>query len=128
MEGSSILPLTRGQTADWPDNVFIQISESQVGRAIRTSRWKYSVSAPEKNAWKDRDSDRYTEEYLYDLEADPYELCNLIGYVSHQEVTMVLRQRLLRYLAEVESAHPEIVTAPKRDSGQRIVTAEEAHL
>ena len=128
MEGRSILPLTRGQTADWPDNVFIQISESQVGRAIRTSRWKYSVSAPEKNAWKDRDSDRYTEEYLYDLEADPYELCNLIGYVSHQEVTMVLRQRLLRYLAEVESAHPEIVTAPKRDSGQRIVTAEEAHL
>ncbi|OUC06808.1 arylsulfatase, partial [Litorilinea aerophila] len=36
MEGRSILPLLRGQAADWPQEVFIQISESQVGRALRT--------------------------------------------------------------------------------------------
>jgi len=38
MQGRSILPLVRGQTDGWPDDVFMQISESQCGRAIRTTR------------------------------------------------------------------------------------------
>ena len=49
MQGRSILPLLRGQAVDWPEEVFIQISESQVGRAVRTRRWKYGVDAPDKN-------------------------------------------------------------------------------
>jgi arylsulfatase A-like enzyme len=128
MEGRSILPLTRGKAVDWPDDIFIQISESQVGRAVRTSRWKYSVSAPSRNAWLESTSDCYVEEYLYDLEADPHELCNLIGYESHREVATVLRERLLRYLRKVEDTRPEILSAPVRESGQRIVTAEETRL
>ena len=70
----------------WPEEVFIQISESQVGRAIRTQRWKYGVDAPDKDGWRDPGSDRYVEEFLYDLVADPYELTNLIGLQSHAEV------------------------------------------
>jgi arylsulfatase A-like enzyme len=129
MEGHSILPLTRGEEIYWPDDIFIQISESQVGRAIRTSRWKYSVSAPNKNGWAyEYDSDVYAEEFLYDLEADPHELNNLIGYESHQIVTKVLRERLLRYLRKVEGVEPEIQTAAECGSGQRIVTPEEARL
>jgi arylsulfatase A-like enzyme len=129
MEGRSILPLTRGESVDWPDDIFIQISESQVGRAIRTSRWKYSVSAPDKRVWVfEHASDQYKEEFLYDLEADPHELANLIGYDSHQEVAARLRERLLRYLRGVENAEPEILTAPVRESGQRIVTPEEIRI
>ena len=126
MEGRSILPLTCGQTAAWPDDVFIQISESQVGRAIRTSRWKYSVSAPDNNALLDLGANRYIEEFLYDLEADPHELVNLVGLESHQEVTEVLRERLLKYLHRVENSAPEIVPAPLRKSGQRILSPIEA--
>ena len=36
------------QPVEWPDDVFIQISEAQVGRALRTKRWKYGVDAPDK--------------------------------------------------------------------------------
>jgi arylsulfatase A-like enzyme len=128
MEGRSILPLIRDKTIDWPDDVFIQISESQIGRAVRTSRWKYSVSAPGRNAVLESAADCYVEEFLYDLEADPNELCNLIGYASHQEVSAVMRKRLLRYIQEVEGYQPDILSAPIRESGQRIVTTEETML
>lgn len=128
MTGRSLLSLTRDETVDWPDDVFIQISESQIGRAVRTSRWKYSVSAPNKKGWVlEKDSDIYEEEFLYDLEADPHELANLIGLDSHQEVAAVLRKRLLKYLGDVEGATPEIVPAPSRPGGQRFVTAAEAN-
>jgi len=89
MQGCSLMPLLRRQATDWQDDVFIQISESQVGRAVRTWRWKYSVVAPGKSGWEDSASDHYVEDFLYDLEADPYELTNLVGLVSHQEVSQV---------------------------------------
>ena len=108
--------------------MFIQISESQIGRAIRTSRWKYSVCAPGGNAVLENAADCYIEEFLYDLEADPHELCNLIGYASHREVSAVMRKRLLRYIQEVEGYQPDILSAQICESGQRIVTAEETML
>jgi arylsulfatase A-like enzyme len=106
--------------------VFVQISESQVGRAVRTHRWKYSVIAPDKQGWRDPASDHYVEEYLYDLQADPYELTNLIGLESHQEVAAVMRERLLRRLVEAGEPEPTIDPAPTRPSGQRRVSPEEA--
>ena len=53
MQGRSFLRLARGDRAGWPEEVFVQISEAQVGRAVRTERWKYSVSAPDRDAWND---------------------------------------------------------------------------
>jgi len=126
MQGRSVLPLVRGQTQGWPEEVFIQISESQVGRAVRTQRWKYSVVAPDRDGGQDPDADRYVEEFLYDLEADPYELTNLIGLESHREVATVMRQRLVRRMAEVGEAEPAIEPAPARPGGQRRVSSEEA--
>jgi arylsulfatase A-like enzyme len=126
MQGRSILPLVRRQGADWPEEMFVQISEAQVGRAVRTRRWKYSVTAPDKKGSQDPASDRYAEEFLYDLEADPYELANLIGLDSHQEVARVMRERLLRRMVEAGEAEPAIEPAPARPSGQRRVTSEEA--
>ena len=79
MQGRSILPLVKGQDYEWPGEVFVQISESQVGRAIRSKRWKYAVAAPDKDGWKDSCSDSYIEAELYDLMADPDELRNLAG-------------------------------------------------
>ena len=46
-----------GTAKDWAQEVFIQISETQVGRAIRTKRWKYSVWAPERKGNRDSGSD-----------------------------------------------------------------------
>jgi arylsulfatase A-like enzyme len=119
MQGRSILPLLRG-SADWPEEVFVQISESQVGRAVRTQRWKYGVTAPDKNGSKDPSSERYVEEYLYDLQADPYELNNLVGRASHEEVAAVMRQRLLRRMVDAGEAEPVIEPAELRPSWFRV--------
>jgi arylsulfatase A-like enzyme len=127
MEGRSILPLLTGGGGDWPEEVFIQISEAQVGRAVRTRRWKYSVVAPDKHGGRDMNSDHYVEEFLYDLEADPYELTNLIGLESHQPVAQVLRKRLSRRMIEAGEAEPAIELAPSRPSGQRRVDDDELH-
>jgi len=121
MQGRSILPLLQGKRDDWPREVFVQISESQVGRAIRTHRWKYAVTAPDKDPIRDPSSDRYIEQYLYDLKADPYELTNLIGYESHRETADVLRETLIRRMVQAGETAPVIEDHPPQKSGQRKV-------
>lgn len=126
MQGRSILPLTVGNSEGWPEETFVQISEAQVGRAVRTHRWKYGVDAPECHGAQEAGSDRYVEQYLYDLEADPYELCNLIGMTSHQEVAQIMRQRLVRRMVEAGEDAPEILPAEIREGRQRRVSPIEA--
>ena len=48
MRGRPLQELVKGEATDWPEEVFLQIGESQVGRAVRTKKWKYSVRAPGK--------------------------------------------------------------------------------
>jgi arylsulfatase A-like enzyme len=109
MQGHSILPLLNGQTDEWPEEVFIQISESQVGRAIRTQRWKYCVAAWDREAWFDTGSDTYSEHHLYDLENDPHELTNLIELESHRNTAADLRERLIRRMVEAGETAPVII-------------------
>ena len=112
MQGRSLLPLMQNRrAADWPDEVFVQISESQVGRCIRTRRWKYSVEAPGKDPWMDSCSDTYVETFLYDLEHDPHELVNLAGFISHRAVADVMMERLKKKMAEIGEAVPTIIPA-----------------
>ncbi len=110
MQGRSLLPLLRGDDEGWPAEVFIQISESQVGRAIRSRRWKYAVTAPDKDGWNDPGSDSYIETELYDLLADPDELHNRINCESHRAVADVLRARLIRRM--IAAGEPEPIIEP----------------
>jgi arylsulfatase A-like enzyme len=127
MQGRSALPLLRGYSEGWPGEVLVQVSEAEVGRVVRTCRWKYGVVAPGADGNVAPGADRYEERYLYDLLADPWELENLAGLESHREVTEVLRARLLQRMAEAGEAPPQIVPAPSRGSGgQMRVSAEEA--
>ena len=126
MQGRSLMPLLRGGVADWPAEVFVQISEAQVGRAVRTHRWKYGVDAPGEQGRDVAGADLYEEQYLYDLQADPYELNNLVGHESHRETAQVMRERLLRRMEEAGEARPHIKEAEQRRSGQRKVSPEEA--
>jgi arylsulfatase A-like enzyme len=125
MQGRSILPLVRGEQSDWSEEVFVQISESEVGRAVRTQRWKYGVVAPDRDGWGDAASDHYVEAHLYDLLADPYELENLIGFEAYREVSNALRNRLLRCMVEAGEKEPETTLAPTRASGERQASPED---
>jgi len=122
MEGRSILPLVRRENREWPEEVFVQISESQVARAIRTHRWKYCVNAPDRVGWRDAGAERYVEESLYDLHADPYELENLAGVDAFRSVADELRDRLVARMVAADEAAPVIEPAPARPGGQRAVS------
>jgi len=111
MRGRPLQPLAAGTATDWPDAVFVQISESQVGRALRTRRWKYSVRVPKGAGWQGTDSDTYTESFLYNLESDPAELRNLVQDPQHAGVRAELRERLLRQLAAAGEPPTGIVPA-----------------
>lgn len=93
------------------ESVFIQISESQIGRAVRTDRWKYSVSA--KNADK-AFADKYTEDCLYDLKNDPYEKNNLIDHPSYSQTRAELKEILLGYMKKAGEPIPEIVESERK--------------
>jgi arylsulfatase A-like enzyme len=108
MRGRALQPLVGGEAREWRDEVFIQISESHVGRAIRTRRWKYSVRAPGKSGGRDMNSDRYEEDHLYDLEADPYERNNLVASPEHSGIRAELAARLKRRMVAAGEAEPEI--------------------
>jgi len=111
MRGRPLQGLADGTARDWPQQVFVQISESQVGRAVRTRQWKYSVTAPGVEGWRQPASDRYVEEYLYDLERDPHERNNLVAEPTLAGVRAELAATLTRYIADVEGNIPKILPA-----------------
>ena len=113
MTGRSILSVVRDKSTPWRDDVFIQISESQTGRAVRTQRWKYAVTAPYDHDLQSADT--YTEDALFDLDNDPYELVNLAGMRPFRPVADDLKNRLLANILQVESKTPHIIDAPTRD-------------
>ena len=93
MKGNTLqklLDINSTNRINWPQEVFIQISESQVGRAIRTKKWKYSVVAPRRDDRWDgylySKSDFYNEEFLYNLDNDSYEKNNLVGDPEFVEI------------------------------------------
>ncbi|MFI6705190.1 sulfatase-like hydrolase/transferase [Nonomuraea sp. NPDC050478] len=121
MQGRSFLPLLRDARADWPEEVFFQVSESEVGRGIRTERWKYYVVAEDADGWHDRAAPRYREQALYDLASDPHELVNLAGLRSHVKEAAGLRERLARRMAAAGETEPVIEPAVEREAEERVL-------
>lgn len=92
--------------------IYVQISESQCGRAIRTQRWTYSVRAPDGTATGHTPaSETYREDYLYDNQADPHQRTNLVADPAYAGVRAQLRERLLEHLVAAGETKPTIVDA-----------------
>lgn len=115
MKGRPLQQLVEGNASYWPKEVFIQISESQVGRAIRTNRWKYSVRAVDKDGWADSCNDIYYEDYLYDLESDYNEKNNLVLDPQYADIRKELSERLKKLMAEAGESIPQILPAGSKD-------------
>lgn len=110
MQGYPLQHLVAGGSVDWRKEIFAQISESQVGRTLRTQRWKYSVRAMDKHGWLHAGSDTYIEEFLYDLDCDPYEKINLVTSQEHTETRSMLAELLKRQL--LNAGEPDAVILP----------------
>jgi len=99
--------MLRDKGAVWDDSVFMQISESQVGRCVRTKKWKYSVRA-DADGWKESRADIYYEDFLYDLESDPHERNNLVGDPSFAGERSMLAIKLVGHMLRAGETAPEI--------------------
>jgi len=108
MRGNKLQNLVEKEDSSWNNEVFIQISESQVGRAIRTIRWKFGLVAPKKSGFLYAKSDKYVGEYLYDLKADPYEKKNLINYSEYEGIKSKLAEKLKRKMLEAGESIPNL--------------------
>ncbi|KYH25834.1 sulfatase [Halalkalicoccus paucihalophilus] len=87
VDGRSIRPLFSGEApSDWPDSHFAQYHGDEFGlysqRMLRTKRYKYVHNGPDRNE-------------LYDLDADPNELGNLIEHPAYESVRTDLEARLI---------------------------------
>lgn len=108
MIGEDLADVVEGKCPDRRNEAFAQISESRVGRAIRTPDYAYSVYAPGLNGCTAADSPAYADDFLYDLKKDPFELNNLVADPAYAEVKQQLRQKLLQWIGEAEGKTPEI--------------------
>ena len=93
------------------DCVFIQISESQCGRAVRTKEYKYSVKAPGNAGFVIGSSSVYIEDYLYDLENDPIEKHNLVKNPKYISVRQKMKALLIREMLNAGEKKPIILPA-----------------
>lgn len=107
MEGENLATVRENKNRI--NEIFAQISESRVGRCIRTEDYLYAVYAPEKNGGAYPDSDIYKDDFLYDLKKDPYELNNVVANHEYSEVRDQMAQKLLAKIKEVEGKTPQIL-------------------
>ena len=131
MQGRSFIPLLHDEIAraQWRNEVLVQISESEIARALRTPEWTYVALAPQANPLGDPGSPHYQDYQLYNNRADPHQLVNLAGrrdtrwpdnnillnYVgqrSMRDITAHLRERLIARMVEAGEARPEIALWP----------------
>lgn len=110
-------PLQESGAPDWRRDHLSQISESQVGRCLRTDRWTYSVRVPGE-PWVGRrerppmNAHVYREDILYDNQADPDQLDNRIADPQLAEIRADLRARLLAQLSAAGEPPARIEPAP----------------
>lgn len=89
--------------------VFAQISESRVGRIVRTPGFLYGVYAPGVNGGAVASCDTYSDDYLYDMSVDPHQLNNVVAEPGYQAIKAQLREQLLALILDAEGVTPSIV-------------------
>jgi arylsulfatase A-like enzyme len=113
LEGTSLLPILRGQKEEVHDEVFAEVNYHaayEPERAVRTQRHKYirrygdrsapvlpnCDDSPSKSLWLDSGWRQRTvpKEELYDLVFDPGEQCNLIADRPSEKILGAMRSRL----------------------------------
>lgn len=111
MRGRDLHEALNRDGTDWRDEVYVQISEEKIARALRTERWKYCVEAMGVRGDSAPWSETYTESEMYDLQADPHERDNRIADPTLDDVRNDLRSRLLARLREAGEPPADIRAA-----------------
>ena len=109
--GTTDLPGTPLQLSADRDDVLVQISESQVGRALRTRTHTLAVAAPRGRPFAGHlapAADRYRVTHLYDNVADPHQQQNLAQDPSVRTLRDELVDQLRDRIELVEGTRPQV--------------------
>lgn len=93
MQGNSFLPLAKGEKTPWREQAFYEyywefdFPQTPTMFGVRTDRYKYIFYH---GIWDTNE--------LYDLQADPLEVNNLIRSPAHQEIARQLREQVFGWL------------------------------
>ena len=96
-----------------PEDVFVQISESQIGRALRTATHTFAVKDPTRNplaGHRRPGSSHYVATHLYDNVTDPHQQHNLVKDADVAGIRRDLAERLATRIAAVEGTRPTITS------------------
>lgn len=108
MIGENLLDVVEKKNHNRVNEVYAQISESRCGRCIRTENYMYSVYAPGINGGEAAASDVYADDFLYDMQKDPWQLNNVVADPAYANVKAELRERLLNWIQHAEGTRPTI--------------------
>ena len=108
MIGENLLDVAEKKDPCRPNEIFAQISESRVGRCIRTEKYLYSVYAPGVDGSEAAAADCYSDDFLYDMEKDPWQLHNVVADPDYACVKKELRQKLLAWIEKAEGVRPVV--------------------
>lgn len=111
MVGEDLGKVARGQAPQRDNVVFAQISESRVGRCVRTPEYLYSVYAPGLNGGAAADSEVYADDFLYDLQKDPFELRNVVADPAYRAARDEMAALLLREMRRAGEKEPRLLRA-----------------
>ena len=94
VDGRSLRPLLEGESpTDWPEAVYAEYHGDEFGlysqRMVRTAQYKFVYNGPDRNE-------------LYDLEADPAELQNLIDHPAYVDIRNELVDLLTAWMDETD--------------------------
>jgi len=96
LHARSINPLLNGEVPDdWPASTYAQYHGDEFGlysqRMVKTDQYKFIYNGPDRNE-------------LYDLEADPHELQNLIDHPEYAETRSEMADRLTDWMDRVDDS------------------------
>jgi len=97
IDGKSLLPLVKGETEQHREMVFADCYNHSL--ICREKRYKFVLN------WNNREQDE-----LYDLEADPGELTNLVYVSRYASVVASMKQRIINWLRETNHPYVTIIS------------------
>lgn len=109
MIGENLLDVARGKLPGRKNEVFAQISESRVGRVLRTDRYLLGVVAKGLHGDKFKNSERYDIDYFYDMKSDPYQLNDIKDNPDYHDTIRKLADELEQIIQKEEHMESEIV-------------------
>ncbi len=102
MIGENLLDVVNRTDTERENVIYAQISESRVGRIIRTPQYLYGIYAPNIGGGEVAYSEHYADDYLYDMQVDPYQLVNVVAQQEYHHVKSELRVKLMDWIQKVE--------------------------